>query len=74
MKKIITLLLAFIISGSCLIGFSACKDSHEHDYKWVIAKNAKCEEDGLAEGICSTCGKKDYVNISATGHDTVWII
>ncbi len=62
--------------GTCLglFSFAGCNfgggqsSEHVHEYTFYTAKEATCEESGILEAVCSTCGVKEYKEIQAKGH------
>lgn len=68
------MLLTLVLS--CLFLASACgkddSEQHQHEFKWTIVTEATCTEKGSMEGICSTCGKKEYDDIAVKNHEYAW--
>ena len=68
MKKIISLLLVFVLLASMASSFVGCEHTHEFVLSETESKPLTCEEDGLEVKICS-CGERQETVLTATGHD-----
>ena len=68
MKKIKSIVFAFMIMFTSLLALSSCKnDEHVHSYEWKTTVQSTCENKGEQEGICS-CGHIEKKEIPAKGH------
>lgn len=70
MKKLIITILGTLLFFLWGAGCSK-EESHIHDYKYYVVKQASCTEKGLLELVCNTCGNKSYQDIESTGHTMV---
>lgn len=53
-----------------IVVLNACApQEHVHNYVYVIVENPTCKEKGKMEGICSSCGNKDYQELNTIGHE-----
>lgn len=69
MKKKI---FAFLIMGLLVFTLASCGKKHEHQYSnWQIVQAATCEDSGLKQRTCGSCGNVERVSIPALGHNFV---
>ncbi len=65
-------LLAIIIMA---LPLSSCRkifgDKHEHAWKYYIAKQPTCTQNGIMEKLCDECGEKGYEDITPSGHNFI---
>lgn len=60
--------LCSVFSLSAITATACSNETCQHDYKWYLAKEPTCTENGLMEGICESCGEKTYQDVEAKGH------
>lgn len=69
MKKRVAAGLLAAVCALAAFGAGCGEKVCEHDFTHYIILEPECEKDGLLESICKNCGKKQYSDIAATGHD-----
>ncbi len=77
-KRILTAILFLLCAACCAIGVAACKSDDKksgqytctvHNWGDWIETPATCEDDGIRQRVCLSCGAYDRTVLQATGHD-----
>ena len=75
MKSVKRVLISILAIITMTLPLSSCKkpfeDNHEHSWKYYIAKQPTCTQNGIMEKLCEECGEKDYEDISPSGHNFI---
>ncbi len=67
MKKIFSLFLASLL---LVFSLSSCSlfEKHTHEFESYLVKAPTCQEKGLIERLCVSCGEKEYEDLMESGH------
>ena len=70
-KRIFAVALTAALAVTVFAGCSPYQEEKEHEFLNYMVSQPTCEEEGLVERVCTLCGYKEYIDISATGHKWV---